>query len=194
MLGRHTVMKLALILIDMQKYFLNLNPILFREKLIPNIQTALSTARSSNISIIHVITRYHQDKSDWPAPYKHSDTIWCIEGTEDAEILEAVKPLDGERVVVKTRFSGFYKTDLEDIFVEDGIEGLVIAGYASDACVRMTVVDAYYRDFIIFLLKDCVHAFREDTEGSIQYLQWLTKLTVISMEEMNRMFQNTSSQ
>ena len=187
-------MKLALILIDMQKYFLNLNPILFQEKLLPNIQKALSAARLSKISIIHVVTRYHQDKSDWPAPYKHSDSIWCIEGTEDAEILEAVKPLDSERVVVKTRFSGFYKTDLEDILVENGIEGLVIAGYASDACIRMTVVDAYNRDYIIYLIADCVHAFREDTEGSIQYLQWLTKLTVISMEEMNSMLQNTSAQ
>jgi nicotinamidase-related amidase len=113
------------------------------------------------------------------APWKHSDTIWCIEGTEDVEILEAVKPLDKERVVVKTRFSSFYKSGLESILVQDGIDGLVIAGYASDVCVRMTVLDAYNRDYVIFLLSDCVHAFREDTESSIQYLQWLTKLTVL---------------
>lgn len=142
-------MKLALIVIDMQKYFLDLDLILFQEKLLPNIQTALSAVRSSNILIIHVITLYHRDKSDWPAPYKNYDTIWCIEGTEDAEIIEAVKPLDGERVVVKTRFSGFFKTELENILVKNSIEGLMIAGYASDACVRMTVLDAYNRDYVI---------------------------------------------
>ncbi|MFC1850781.1 isochorismatase family cysteine hydrolase [candidate division CSSED10-310 bacterium] len=177
--------KPALIIIDMQQHFFRENPLPFREKLLPNIQTVLTAARSAKIPIIHIITRYNRQKTDWPKAWHHLNQIWCLEGTVGVHILEEVKPLPDEIVVVKKRFSGFYDTDLNKILRQNAIDSLLITGYASDVCVRMTVMDAYNRGYDLYLLADCVHAARETTEQSLQYLTWLTNLKLISSSEMN---------
>jgi len=145
--------------------------------------------RTSEVPVIHVITRYSQDRSDWPAAWQHLDSIWCLEGTEGVQILEDVKPLEGEKVVVKTRFSGFYNSELDSVLRSVHVDSLFIAGYSSDVCVRMTTMDAYNRDYRLFLLADCIHAAREDTEATVKYLQWLTNLKVVSIEEMREILQ-----
>ena len=176
-------MKPAFIVIDMQRFFYDRYHEVFCDKLVPNIKAALSMARSSNVPAIHVVTRYSKDKSDWPKTRRHRDHIKCLEGAKDAQILPHVQPLPGEHVVVKTRFSGFYNSSLDSALRELGADTLFIAGFASDVCVRFTTIDAYNRDYDLFLLEDCVHAV-EDTEASIQYLQWLTNLTVVSNKEL----------
>ena len=106
-------MKPALLIIDMQRYFMAEAPDVFRQKLLPNIECLLSLFRSSDVPIVHVITRYSEDKSDWPLPCRDQDSIWCLSGTEGAEVLPEAAPLPGEPVVVKTRYSAFYRTELE---------------------------------------------------------------------------------
>ena len=164
-------MEPALLVVDMQKEFSNDKPQVFREKLLPNIAVALNLARSAGMPVIHVITRYSRDKSDWPKAWRHHDGIHCLEGTDSVQILAEARPLPGEPVVVKKRFSGFYETMLEGALCERGIDTLFIAGYSSDVCVRMTTMDAFNRNYDLYLLSDCVHADREDTEESIQYLR-----------------------
>jgi nicotinamidase-related amidase len=87
-------------------------------------------------------------------------------------------------VVIKKRFSGFYGTALQDTLCERDVDTLFIAGYSSDVCVRMTTMDAYNRDYDLYLLSDCVHADREDTDESIRYLAWLTNLRPITNDEL----------
>jgi len=61
-------MKPAMILIDMQRHFRNENPVVFLNKLLPNLSTALSAARELKLPIIHVITQYSRDKSNLTGP------------------------------------------------------------------------------------------------------------------------------
>jgi nicotinamidase-related amidase len=177
-------MRPALVVIDMQRWFYDENPQPFRDKLLPNVAAALALARSAAIPVVHVITRYSQDRSDWPKVYRDRDKIWCLEGTDGVQILDEARPLPGEPVVVKTRFSGFYDSELDATLQGLGVDTLVFAGYSSDVCVRLTVMDAYNRGYDQYLLADCVHAGREDTEASIEYLRWLTNITVIDAKEM----------
>ena len=184
-------MKPALLVVDMQKEFSDEKPQPFREKLLPNIDTALNLARSAGVPVVHVITRYSRDKSDWPKAWRHGNGIWCLEGTDNVQILDQARPLPGEPVVVKKRFSGFYRTALQGILCERGIDTLFIAGYSSDVCVRMTTMDAYNRDYDLYLLSDCVHAAREDTEESIAYLARLTNLRPITNDELAAILEET---
>jgi nicotinamidase-related amidase len=172
----------SLIIIDLQKYFRDLDPEGFSRKLLPNTARVLKTARSGGMPIIHLITLYKPDKSDWPSAWSLSDNIWCMEGTEGADILEEVAPIEGELVVVKKRFSGFYQSELDNVLRSHNIETLFIAGYASDGCVRFTTVDAYNRNYNLNLLVDCVLAAWEDTGASIQYLKKLTNLNLVSVD------------
>jgi nicotinamidase-related amidase len=178
------MMNKALLVIDLQKYFYHLDPAIFNEKLIPNISRALEFTRSHKIPVIHIATKYKRDKSDWPLTWRKRDTIWCLEGTDETEMIDALMPLSNEKVVYKTRYSGFYHTGLQKILVDLNTDSIIVAGYACDVCVRLTIIDAYNRNFKIYLLSDCVHSFYEDTDTSIAYLKSLTNLNVINLDSI----------
>jgi nicotinamidase-related amidase len=182
--GENPIMNKVLLVIDMQKYFYHMDPATFNEKLIPNISRALEFVRSNNIPVIYIVTKYKRDKSDWPLAWRKRDTIWCLEGSEGEVISEALTPLSKEKVVYKTRYSGFYHTRLQKILANLNIDSIIVAGYSCDVCVRMTVIDAYNHNFKIYLLSDCVHSFYEDTDKSIEYLKTLTNLDIINLESI----------
>jgi nicotinamidase-related amidase len=168
----------------MQRWFYDETASSFWDDLLSHVAEALSLARSAGVPVVHVITRYSRDRSDWPKAWLGRDAMWCLEGTTGVEILEQVAPLEGEPVVVKTRFSGFYGTDLDRVLQASGVDTLFIAGFASDVCVRLTTMDAYNCDYDLYLLSECVHAAREDTAASIDYLAWLTNLQVLTNQEL----------
>ncbi len=176
-------MKPAVIVIDMQKFFLREHPDTFRQKLLPNIAGLLAAVRSRGIPVIHVITRYSSDKSDWPKAWKKRGSIWCLEGSGDERILKETEPLPGEPLIVKTRYNAFYRTDLHRTLRALPADMVVLAGYSSDVCVRMTAMDAYNRGYRLTVLSDCVHSAREDTAVSLRYLAWLTNARVLSSQE-----------
>jgi nicotinamidase-related amidase len=175
--------KPALVVVDLQEWFRQDYPGPFWDPLLANTARALEAMRQLGVPIVHVITRYSRDRSDWPMAWLHLDPIWCLEGTPGIEIMPQVRPMPGEPVVVKTRFSGFYETDLDATLVQLGVDALVLAGYSSDVCVRMTAMDAYNRGYPLFLLRDCVHGDREETEASIDYLRWLANARIVSLQE-----------
>ena len=176
-------MKTALIVIDMQYDFIPLAPPEFSCELVPNIADCLAMARQAAVPIVHVITEYHEDKSDWPRAFAHRDQLRCITGTRGAEIIEAVAPLPDEKVIIKTRYSGFYRTELESWLADDGIEAVALCGYSSDVCVRMTSIDAYNRDYPVTLLSDCVMPERATADEAIEYLRWLSRCEVVTRRE-----------
>ncbi len=88
----------------------------------------------------------------------------CVEDTWDFEIVDALKPLPGERVVRKKRWSGFYGTSLESDLRNLGITTLVVCGVATDVCVEATVRDAFYRDFACIVPREATASFDEVSE------------------------------
>lgn len=56
----------------------------------------------------------------------------------------------------KTRFSGFFKTDLDDLLRRLGVQTLVFTGCTTSVCVESTVRDAFFLDYKCVLLEDCV--------------------------------------
>ena len=55
----------------------------------------------------------------------------------------------------KTRFSGFYKTELDEVLKKLGVRNLIITGCTTSVCVEATIRDAMYRDYLPVLLADC---------------------------------------
>lgn len=177
-------MNTALVVIDLQEWFRQGHPGPFWEPLLANTARAIEAMRQRVVPVVHVVTRYRCDRTDWPAAWQHLEEIWCLEGTPGVRIMAPVCPVEDEPVVVKTRFSGFYETDLERILTELDVDTLLLAGYSSDVCVRMTAMDAYNRGYRLYLLRDCVHGDREETESSIDYLRWLTNAHIVSLDEL----------
>ncbi|MBP5603379.1 MAG: cysteine hydrolase [Treponema sp.] len=177
----------AIIIIDLQKYFYNLAISKFENKINPNIEKLLQFARQTKIKIIHVITVYKKDKSNWPEAYKTRDAMWCMENTEDCEIIPSALPQENETVIIKKRFSSFYETELNEILQQNKIDTLFIAGFSGDVCVRMTTMDAFNRGYNLFWVSDCIESLFEDYKKSEEYIQNLTKLQVVMIEEMKNL-------
>jgi ureidoacrylate peracid hydrolase len=67
-----------------------------------------------------------------------------------------LKPESRDIVIYKSRFSGFFETELEDILKRLGIKFLIITGCTTSVCVETTVRDAMFRDYSCVLLADCM--------------------------------------
>ena len=176
----------AIIIIDLQKYFYNLATPKFENKINPNIKKLLEIAREEKIKIIHIKTIYTKDKSNWPEAYKFRDEMWCMENTEDCEIIPSALPKENETVIIKKRFSSFYETELDEVLQQDKIDTLFIAGFSGDVCVRMTTMDAFNRGYNLFWISDCIDSLFEDYKKSEEYIQNLTKLKVVTIDEMKK--------
>jgi ureidoacrylate peracid hydrolase len=78
-----------------------------------------------------------------------------IRRTWNTDIIEELKPEPGDISLYKTRFSGFYKTDLDSILQSQGARFLTVTGCTTSVCVESTIRDAVFRDYSPILLSDC---------------------------------------
>ncbi len=179
----------ALVIIDMQYYFISdtlqktFPEITLPNKIVPLIKNCLNEARQLQIPILHIKTEYKLDKSNWPKSRLHREILYCMQGTQEAEIISELQPTKNETVILKSRFSGFYNTGLEDWLKSNDINTIVLAGYALDCCVRFTAVDAFNVGLNTIILSDCVMSAQEPTKDSIKYLQFLIQSDVADSKQ-----------
>ncbi len=172
----------AVIVVDMQNDF-GAEAGMFDRAGIPifGIQTAvaptarvLDAARGAGIQIVYLKMQFEPDLSnagdaDAPNFIIHrrlgvGDPVQAPDGREgrilirdtwNTEILPELAPQDGDLVVSKHRYSGFFETNLDAILRERGIASLIFTGCTTSVCVESTVRDAFFRDYRCLLLEDC---------------------------------------
>jgi nicotinamidase-related amidase len=109
-----------------------------KDKVIANIKTLVSKARAAGLPVVWV---------------QHSDAE-LIEGSEAWGIVTELKPAEGEKRVLKHHNSSFEETGLEDILKEAGASRIVLAGAATNWCIRATAYAALDRGYDLCLVKD----------------------------------------
>lgn len=77
-----------------------------------------------------------------------------IRNTVGAQIIDQLDRAPSDIVSEKRRFSGFFKTDLDQTLRTYGVDTVVTAGIATHICVLSTVLDAVANDFHAVLLAD----------------------------------------
>lgn len=154
----------ALIMIDMQNGFIDPSSSLCvagAAETVPACARALAAAREAGMAVFHVRREYAADGSD-VEPVRHR--IWleggrplCAEG-DDPKSLKApdpLKPADGDRVLMKPRFSAFFGTPLDDMLRREGIDTVVLIGTTTPNCIRSTFYDALSLDYDAAVLSGC---------------------------------------
>src|SRR5690606_19759218 len=71
-----------------------------------------------------------------------------------SQIMDAVAPEPGDRVLDKTRHSFFANTELEPILRGAGITRAIVAGLQTNVCVEATVRAALERNFEVAVAED----------------------------------------
>ena len=77
-----------------------------------------------------------------------------VEGTWDFQIVDELSPHPGDLVVLKTRYSGFARTTLDEQLRSRGIQYLFFVGIATNVCVESTLRDAYFHEYWPILVTD----------------------------------------
>ncbi|MEM0492672.1 MAG: isochorismatase family cysteine hydrolase [Candidatus Thermoplasmatota archaeon] len=145
----------ALLIIDMQYFFCKPGSHAYIKDaphIIRKIQVLLNVYREEHLPVIY--TRHALLRSESPGAMGRwwRDTLYDDE--ERSAIDDRIKPLPGEIVIRKTRYSAFYDTDLEKILKNSNINSLVITGVLTHLCCESTARDAFIRDYNVFLVID----------------------------------------
>ena len=174
----------AVIVVDMQNDFGAPGGMLHRvgidiagvQQAVAPIARTLAAARRAGLPIVYFKMGYLPDLSDLgeegsvnrtrhlalgvgqpvKAPDGRESRI-LIRDTWNTDIVAGLEPQPEDTVLYKTRFSGFYGTDLHERLSGMGIKQLIVTGCTTSICVESTVRDAMFRDYRCILLEDCMN-------------------------------------
>ncbi|MDD3119871.1 MAG: cysteine hydrolase [Candidatus Gracilibacteria bacterium] len=76
-----------------------------------------------------------------------------VENSRNVEIIDSLHKLPQDFLISKYKISPFYETNLVEELA--GIQEIIVGGILTNLCVRSLIQDAYDRDFVITVIKDC---------------------------------------
>lgn len=133
----------------------------------------LKSCRRAGLKVVYLQMSYRPDLGDAGGPsspnyHKELGMVMMrqrpelrgtllIDGTWDWAIVDALSPEPGDRVVRKSRYSGFCGTDLEAYLRGEGVRHLLFTGVATNVCVESTARDAYFAEFWPILVEDAMN-------------------------------------
>jgi len=156
--------KSALLIVDMQKFFLDPASPTFTcggLAILPTVKKLIQAFREAGRPVIYTCHVHHPGLIDAGI----MEWWWegmCIEGSAESKVHEDIAPLPGEKVIFKHRYSAFYNTDLETVLRCLKVEDLVISGIMTNLCCESTARDAYYRDYRVFFPADGTGSVNEE--------------------------------
>lgn len=160
--------KSALLVVDMQKFFLDPSSPTFTcggLAIIDNVRALISKFRQAGRPVIYTCHVHNGDLSDAGIMQWWWEGM-CIEGSPESQVHDEISPLPNEKIIYKHRYSAFYNTDLETILRVLKIEDLVITGIMTNMCCESTARDAYYRDYRVFFPADATGSICEEMHTS----------------------------
>lgn len=182
--------KTALVIIDMQRDFCYEggfgeslgNDISLTKSIIPTVEKVLQAARKAGMFIVHTREGHRPDLSDCPkAKLKRCPTIGTdgpmgrilIRGEYGHDIVDELRPLEGEPIIDKPGKGAFYQTDLASILANREIESLIVCGVTTHVCVHTTIREANDRGFDCLMLEDGTATF--DPEDQIAAIRMINQ-------------------
>jgi len=82
----------------------------------------------------------------------------AMKGSDGGMIIQELRPADGEEIIEKHAYSGFFATALDYLLRSTGVDTVILIGLDADICVRHTAADAYFRGYGILVVRDAVAA------------------------------------
>lgn len=156
----------------------------------------LDAARRAGAKVVYLQMTYKPDLSDAGGPnspnyHKEFGLVMMrarpelagtllIENTWDWQIVDELAPQPGDRVIRKSRYSGFWGTGLDSYLRSENIRYLLFTGIATNVCVESTARDAFFCEYWPILVEDAMnHAgpdfTRQATLWNFEHLfGWIT--------------------
>ena len=154
--------KLAVIFIDFANAYFDESSPLYGgdgcQKALESSKNLLSFCRNyTEIPIVFTEVKYKKGGEDGGAFYKKVPALSNFdEGKHSQKTHSDLKILETDINITKQYPSAFFKTKLESILKEKGVDTLLITGVTTSGCVRATCIDSISSDFITIVVSDAV--------------------------------------
>jgi ureidoacrylate peracid hydrolase len=173
--------KTAIIVIDMQNAYASKGGYLDlagfdisgAAKVIENTRQVLEVARAAGIQVIYFQNGWDCDYVEAGGPgspnFHKSNALKTMRkrpelmgkllarGGWDYELVDDLKPQAGDICLHKTRYSGFFNSQLDSVLRARGIRHIIFTGIATNVCVESTLRDGFFLEYFGVVLEDATH-------------------------------------
>jgi nicotinamidase-related amidase len=147
------------------------------KKAIPNIKRQIEETREEGGPVIYVCDTHEPEDKEfarfgWP-PH-------AVRGTRGSEVVDELKPEEGDIVIEKATYSSFYETRLEETLKEQGVDSLTLAGCVTHICILFAASEAVLRGYEIEVPEDCVAGIaKEDHDAALRIMKNVLGVKVV---------------
>ncbi|MFC9594554.1 isochorismatase family protein [Streptomyces sp. NPDC056944] len=178
-------LRAVLLVHDMQRYFLDPFPAGPRRELVARAALLRTRCAARGVQVAYTaqpgsMTRQERGLlQDFWGPGMRATP-------EDREVVPALAPGDGDWVLVKRRYSAFFRSGLLGRMRAAGRDQLVLCGVYAHVGVLATAVEAFTHDIRVFLVADAVADFsREDHDTALRYAAGRCAVVVTTEEVLS---------
>lgn len=153
-----------------------------------NAADFVKQGRAMGIPIVVIHEIHRPDGVDFGRELDGDEGVHCVEEPGSPHLPRVgIGMTEGDYVVYKRRYSGFYATDLDLLLKGLGARTLILVGGLTNICIHFTFVDAHQGDYYCRVLEDCVSGSdRGAHEAALANMEYLQSGSVMSAEAMLR--------
>ena len=162
----------ALLIIDMLNDFVNERAPLEvpdTRKIIPTVRQEIKHARDNNIPVVYICDTHDEndvefEKFGWP-PH-------AVKGTRGAEVVDELKPEEGDIVIEKKTYSSFHNTHLDNELKRLGVKTVRLTGCVTHICIMFAAYDAGMLGYNVEVVSDGVAGLeKEDHDAGLRIMK-----------------------
>ncbi len=142
-------------------------------RVIQNTKAVLEVARAAGMPVIYFQNGWDADYVEAGGPgspnFHKSNALKTMRerpelqgallarGTWDYALVDDLAPQPGDIVLHKTRYSGFFNSQLDSTLRSRNIRNIVVVGIATNVCVESTLRDGFFLEYFGIVLEDATH-------------------------------------
>lgn len=151
--------KTALLVIDMQNDFTKPDGRVFYQstgEMMPRLCENINIMRDKGVLIVVVYT-VHSEKRNLNPELTSMRKAPMTRGT-GGELLDERIPYHPETDILWEKFaaSAFFKTNLDEVLRENGVENVLVCGVKTNVCCRATATDAASYGYMTYMVSDMI--------------------------------------
>jgi nicotinamidase-related amidase len=129
------------------------------QRIVPCVKRSLTEARKNGMPVIFLKDAHRKGDKELEVWGEHA-----MKGTKGSEIIPEIAPQNGDYVLEKTRYCSYHETGLDELLKKLGVKEVILAGVATDICVRHTAADTFFRGFTVTVPSDCVETVSDEVQ------------------------------
>lgn len=149
------------------------------EKIIPNIKDLLERKKKEDWGILFLADNHRKGDREFELFDEH-----CIEGTDETKVVEELREfVFRNSYIAKTRYSGLFKTKLDEILDIVKPDDIILVGIYADICVLYTAAGLRNRDYKVIIPKDCTMTLMGDDTVIFRHMEKILGVKIVETED-----------